>query len=93
MWNELFMAQYELLSLHLSGGTEENRVNMLGWPDFMSKFEAGNSQLQSKAVEHALMSMVKVIISFQNKKFVVFLGIWNDMTGLQHLLQHKWCSG
>jgi hypothetical protein len=36
-----------------------------------SKFEAGNSQLQSKAVKRALMSKVKVIISFHNQQLVV----------------------
>jgi hypothetical protein len=93
MWNGLFVAQYEVLSVHLSGQNEENCENLLGWPVFMSKIKAGNSQLQSKAVEHALMNTVKVIISFHNKKFVVFLGSWNEITELQHLLQHKWCNG
>jgi hypothetical protein len=58
-----------------------------------SKFEAGNSQLQSEAVKHTLMSKVKVIISFHNQQLVVFLGTLNDITGLQHLSQLKWCSG
>lgn len=87
------MAQYEVLSVHLSGGNEEYCENLLGRPVFMSKFEAGNFQLQSKAVEHVLMSMVKVIISFHSKKFVVFLVTWNDITGLRHLLQNKWHYG
>ena len=80
------MAQYEILYVHLSGGDKENCENLLGWSVlYMSKFEAGNSKLQSKAVTHALMSMVKVILSLHSKQFVVFLGTWNDITGLQHL--------
>jgi len=48
-----------------------------------SKFEAGNSHLQSKAGKRALMSKVKAIISFHNQQLVVFLDTLNDITGLQ----------
>jgi hypothetical protein len=57
----------------LSGGNED-----VGMVSLHSKFEAGNSQLQRKAVKHALMSKVKVIISFNNQQLVVFLGTLND---------------
>jgi hypothetical protein len=57
------MAQFEVLSDHLSEGDEENCENLSGWPVFMARFEAGNSQLQSKAFKHSLMSMVKLVIS------------------------------
>jgi hypothetical protein len=39
MWDELFMAQYELLSVHLSGGNEENYENLLGWPVFIQNLK------------------------------------------------------
>jgi len=39
MWDELFIAQYELLFVHLFGGNEENCESLLGWPVFIQNLK------------------------------------------------------
>ena len=39
MWDELFIAQYELLFVHLFGGNEENCESLYGWPVFIQNLK------------------------------------------------------
>jgi hypothetical protein len=92
IWKKVFVARFEILSLHLHGGTEENYKTLLGCRMSFLGFRPGKNRMQVRSISaaHSLIQhdsfkgIVLYIIFF--RIFNLQLPLWTRRSMILHVV-------